>query len=233
MFENHEFRRVICGNCGHIADVPVYCGDRFCSVCSGPRRRRLIERLGAIIRAVPPKRSFKWRFITLTIPTSDDPGAALDILYKSFRRLRNRDFWKRNVEGGFSGAEITRSNGRWHVHIHVVAFARYIPQHDLVKLWKSVSPGKIVDIRLLPETTAVHYITKYITKQNLPEEYRASASAALSNRRLYTSFGVCHNIRVFTKKADFPCPCCRQSDWILLRDLSNPAIPEMLFSSPG
>jgi hypothetical protein len=154
--------------------------------------------------------------LTLTIPTTESPYDALSILYKSFKRLRQRKWWQSRVQGGFSGAEITRSGKLFHVHVHCIVFSRYLPQHELAGIWKSVSPGRIVDIRLLPETTAISYICKYITKQAIPDADREMCARALQSRRLYSTFGHAHRMKIVVKFSPFPCKNCGAADWTLL-----------------
>lgn len=215
MDTSHDFRRIVCGSCGHVSDVPIYCGDRFCPVCSGPRRKRLRERFTAIVSATPRKSRYRWRFVTLTIPSQEDPKEALDTLYERFKRLRQRKWWKSYCLGGICGAEITRSLDKWHVHLHIILYSTFIPQSELAKRWRQVSPGRIVDIRLLPETTAISYILKYITKPALGGIHRETACRALASRRLYSTFGICHSIKVAVERVPYACPVCGQTHWLM------------------
>jgi len=207
---------LICTNCGATVDVPLFCGDRFCDICSGPRRTRFSRRVERIVKHLPKRNGYKWRFITLTIPTATRPAAALDTLYASFRRLRNRKLWKRKVAGGIVGAEVTRTWDKFHVHIHILAYSLYFPQADLARAWKSCSPGRIVDIRLIPSRNAAMYLTKYVTKSTLPAAFRPEVSEAFRNRRLYTVFGDCHSLKLKKEYHPTPCASCSNGNWVPL-----------------
>jgi len=204
---SHSFRRLICSNCGKTVDVPLFCGDRFCPVCSGPRRARMARRIGQLVARMPTKRGERWRFITLTIPNTKTPEAGLDVLFRAFRRLRQRKAWKRYVRGGVYAAEVTRSDSGWHVHLHCLAVGIFFPQHELARLWKSCSPGRIVDIRKIPTAAAAAYLTKYVTKTTLAPADRAAASAAYRSRRLYSFFGDCHSVKIPKEHHPYACEC--------------------------
>jgi len=219
MDNNHQYIRIACSCCGMTRDVPKYCGNRFCDVCSGSRRLRLRERLEALTRAVPKRERYRWRFLTLTIPRQSDPAIGLDTVYASFRRLRQRKWWKERVSGGIVVAELTKNESGWNVHLHVLVYSQYLPQFHIVKLWRQVSPGKIVDIRLVDSKKAIGYITKYVSKLSVPEEAQEVAARALNSRRLYSAFGVCHNIRVDARPVPFCCPNCSSSSWIRLDEV--------------
>lgn len=212
----HEFRRIVCTCCGYTKDVPVYCGDRFCSVCGGIRASRVRHQITAVVGSTPALDGYRWRFITFTIPTRDDPATALDTITKSFRRLRSRKFWKSKVWGGLAVAEVKRSERRWHVHIHALTFSRFIPQKQLANQWKACSPGRIVDIRLIPTLQAVAYVTKYVTKLDVPLEDREVVATAFRGRRLFTRFGAAHDLRLPAKPNPFPCPDCQGTAWLPL-----------------
>jgi len=221
----HEYRRLVCSHCGQIVDVPIFCGDRFCPVCSGPRRARFKHRIESIVKLTKSKPGFRWRFITLTIPNSRDVAKALDTIYSSFRKLRSRQFWKSAVDGGICGAEVTSSATGFHVHLHILAFSRFIPQHQLAQQWKACSPGKIVDIRLIPVPAVAGYLAQYITKTELPDDVRLQVSDAFRNRRLFTVFGTCHDLKIPREKHPFPCKHCQHTDWMPLdRVLRDPGI---------
>ncbi len=63
--EAHEFREVTCTHCGHTITVPVYCGNRFCPICSVPRLSRVRRRLNWIVDHVDPPRGYGIKFLTL------------------------------------------------------------------------------------------------------------------------------------------------------------------------
>jgi len=53
----------------------------------------------------------KWIYLTLTVRNCDvsDLRATIEHMNQAFRRLMNRDFWKRHVHGGIRFVEVTES----------------------------------------------------------------------------------------------------------------------------
>lgn len=216
----HPFKTILCTSCLEGIRVPVYCGDRFCPDCGRRRRGRVATRLKMMIAGAEHPSHYRLKMITLTIPNSQSPQAGCALLVKAFRRLRSRGVWRNAVSGGAFVLEITGRPGRWHCHLHMLVYARYIPVRHLSRWWNQVSPGKIVDIRLVSGDKAVSYLTKYLAKSSVPDNLRADVAAALRGYRLFQPFGnwfsiLCPNIRV-----PYPCPSCGATSWLALDELA-------------
>lgn len=156
--------------------VSSKCKDRFCVPCSNDRSRTaqtiLQEKLTTGVH----------RFITLTLRSeSESLQSQVDRLYSSFRKLRQRVFWKSRVKGGVAFVEVKWSDkgNRWHPHLHIVTHGRFLPVKDLGREWYAVTGDSwIVDVRAIKdERKAASYCAKYATKG-----YDASAIA--TNARL-------------------------------------------------
>lgn len=206
--DTHEYRRFFCTRCGKYFDCPVSCGNRFCKICSAGRRGRLIRKLNYIVTQVPTKQNYKIRFLTLTIPNQSNIRDGHSILVKSFRRLRQRSFWKKRVDGGAFVIEATGRPGKWHVHLHIILYCKYIPCRMISKYWSKVSPGRIIKIKNVPLSAVVNYLTKYVTKTEIPLEYQEQASEDLSGTRLFQPFGTWHSFCVNAPKLRYQCPNC-------------------------
>jgi len=204
----HLYRKFTCAGCGFSFDAPVYCGNRFCNICSGPRKRRLISKLQSIIKSVKPSFGYKVRFLTLTIPNVEVASDGYRILVNSFRKLRNRQWWRNRVVGGAYVIEVTGQPGRWHVHLHAMLECRYLPSGMLSKLWASVSPGKIVHIQNVSPSAATAYLCKYMAKSEVLPEYQLSLSQDLKGNRLFQPIGSWHALALLVKKINYQCPDC-------------------------
>lgn len=204
----HLYRKFTCAGCGFSFDAPVYCGNRFCSICSGPRSRRMVAKLKAIVSQVKPCFGYKVRFLTLTIPNQEVASDGYRILVSSFRKFRNRQWWRNRVKGGAYVVEITGSPGRWHVHLHAMLECRYLPARMLSKLWASVSPGRIVHIKNVPPDAASAYLCKYMAKSAVLPEYQYQLSEDLKGFRLFQPFGSWHALALLVKKINYECPDC-------------------------
>lgn len=206
--ENHSYRTICCGTCGHEFRVPIYCGDRFCPVCSIPRRARVRRRLEFLVNHTPKEPGYGLKFLTLTIPSEPDLQFMLQRLVRSFRKLRNRSGWKRRVAGGAFIIELSRGVSGWHCHIHALLFAKYIAFERLLKMWQSCSGGRGVFIIKIPTGAAIGYLTKYLSKPSIPEFYYQEACEDLKHYRLFQPFGIW--MKLLKEFHDFKagCPEC-------------------------
>lgn len=183
------------------------CHDRFCVPCSQERSNRIRQ---SLLTHMAPLEGLK--LITLTLAASDKPlSAILDRITRCFRLLRNKAIWKKNVQGGVAIIEtkLGKNSGTWHVHFHVVAAAKYIPQAKISEEWLAITgDSRIVDIRPVgAKTGAVSYITKYITKAAdhsivTSESHLSEAIVAFTGRRLVTTFGTWRGLQLMERPAD-------------------------------
>jgi len=203
--DGHYFISLVCSHCGNTIAVPVYCGDRFCPICGAPRRSRIRARIKWLVQHVNLKQGMRIKHLTLTIRNQKCLVDMLKDLTKSFRKLRSRALWKNHVSGGAFVIEITGRPGDWHAHIHAVIESYYLDFHKLLNAWKECSPGQGVYIQNLPLKAVITYLTKYLTKPDMPEEALEEASLAISGYRLFQPFGSWYSINLTYSKP--PCRC--------------------------
>lgn len=213
--DSHDYRHFTCGGCGYSFDAPVSCGNRFCEICTGSRRRKIRYKLNAIIDQIVETDGYGIKFLTLTIPNQKDLKNATVQILKSFRRLRQRRFWLNKVNGGAWIIEVTGQPGKWHVHLHCLLEARYIPHSLLAKRWASVSPGRIVYIQKIPRSAVIRYVTKYVSKGETASPHSLQISDALKNVRLFQPFGCWQKIALSLPKIAFSCPTCGYTGFYL------------------
>jgi hypothetical protein len=209
----HAFVTLICGHCGAQIRVPQYCGNRFCTTCGTIRSKRLLRRVGSVTAKITPRGDYSFKFLTLTVPRKKNLKGSIDEVLKSFRRFRQRSYWKKNVRGGAYFIEFKHTPNGWNPHLHVVIESRYMPVKTIRRHWEQVSPGKIVDIRRIPVGSAIRYASKYCTKLDLPDALQVQASKALQNRRLFTFFGTWARIPVSTDLDVVKCKNCGVRCW--------------------
>lgn len=208
----HQYIDIWCTHCGHKFPVPVYCGYRFCRICSVRRQARVRRRLKWLVNQVEIKRPYGIKHLTLTIASEQDLPAMVKKLISSFRKMRQRAYWKNNVLGGSFVIEITGNPGNWHAHIHTIIEAKFMNWDVLHRLWFSCSGGKGVWISRLSQSKAVGYLTKYLTKSDVTTELMEEMSAALKGTRLFSPFGRWYaiNCKYVPPKPD--CPNCDNGD---------------------
>lgn len=213
--ENHGWRTLYCIKCGKTIRVIVDCGHRFCPTCSRRRARRVRNRLKHLFSKTEavPKAGIK--MLTLSVQNCKDLDEGIRHLIKSFRRLRQRSLWKHYVLGGAFVIEIKGRPGNWHPHIHAIIHSYYIPWQRLRSSWRQVSGGLACWINAIDNDKAVNYVTKYLTKVDVPAALLDDVSTSLRHFRLFSRFGTWHNIALPKLKYDTPCAQCGNTDYIV------------------
>ena len=211
----HVWRTLYCRFCGHEIKALVDCGHRFCPFCSRRRSRRVRNRLNFLLKSVKPLPKAGITMLTVSTSNCTDLDEGIKHLVASFRKLRQRSLWKYYVLGGAFVIEVKGRPGNWHPHIHAIIHAYYIPWPRLRAAWRQCSGGQAVWINAVSHDRAIGYVTKYITKPDLPPGLLDDASAALRHFRLFTRFGSWHNIPIPKMVYDTPCKNCGRCDWIV------------------
>lgn len=215
----HSFTTFVCCHCGRTLTIPIQCGDRFCRVCSQRRSARIRARLADLHHHVKLKRGFTFKFMTLTIPSGPDLQTQFDLIVKSFRRLRQRKYWRTRVDGGGYVVEVTiGKHGLWHVHIHAIVYSSYLPVRQLSANWSMCSPGQIVHISMISGPQVARYVSKYVSKSLALERRTGYASRVLKGNRLFQPFGSFQNAMQSTKREGHPCDNCGRSEWTWIPD---------------
>lgn len=145
--------------------VANHCHNRHCEACCKNKRAALVA---AVSHQLKTRRQ-RCRFLTFTLKCQPVPLVdQLDRLLASFRRLRQRQFWKKLVTGGafFVEIKLGANSNAWHVHLHVLAEGLWIDQKKLSAEWHAVTGDSfIVDCRAIAEDAKVaSYVAKYATK---------------------------------------------------------------------
>jgi len=205
---SHRFTSIICEQCGHEVRVPVYCGNRFCPICSRPRLSRVRRRIEFMVKNTERKNGYSFKHLTLTVRSEADLPNMLRNLSRSFRRLRQRRMWRNYVDGGAFVFEVTSKDGYFHAHLHCIIFARFIEWSDLLSLWRQVSTGRGVYIQRIPEHQICRYLTKYISKPSGEGADPEDVEGSLAGFRLFSPFGSWYNLSVKFVDEKPGCPIC-------------------------
>jgi len=215
----HKFIRIVCVSCGRFFDIPVYCGDRFCPICSVARRKRVRDRLNFLIANVPFVKKYGFKHLTLTIRNQSNLFKMTRTITHCFRKLRQTDEWKKKVLGGAFVIEVTGKHGDWHVHLHIIIQAQYFEFTKLLLLWMKLSPGRGVFIQNIPKKQVVRYLTKYITKSEIPDNDHSELNRALKGTRLFQPFGTWYSLNKLYIKPAQTCSNCDKPCFILYGEL--------------
>lgn len=224
--DSHQYISLVCTYCGHTISVPVRCGDRFCTVCNASRSRHTRSKLSGTLSQIPFVHGFTIKHLTLSTSNSETIPDGVNVLVKSFRRLRQRAFWKSRVLGGAYTIEVTGKPGSWHVHLHIVIHSRWLKYDTLLLHWNRVSGGLSCYIKNIPKNVIITYLTKYLTKSEVHPDYHVDVSIALRGTRLISYFGSWHNLSNKVKPSKYHCPKCNRLSWELLDIICHRRIPK-------
>lgn len=166
------------------------CRQRMCPECERINSKILAHTLAS--------RVDRWRspkFLTLTMRPGDcSLREQITRILRAFNRLRTHSVWKQLVRGGIYVVEITRAKDRhhWHVHLHVLMDAEYVPHAWLSGRWAEITGGsKVVYIEKADRNSA-KYLAKYLSKsagERLEDWERWPFWEELHGKRLHAAFG--------------------------------------------
>lgn len=190
----------------HFKVVLAACHDRWCIPCQRQRAATIRRNLHRHLH------NRRYRFLTLTLKHTARPLAEqIDKLFRSFKALRKTGLWRDRVDGGaaFFELKLSKTDGLWHPHLHVVLDGLYIPQYHLACHWLQLTgDSNIVDIRPAGDTARVlRYVTKYVMKAYTPAIVRNAdrldeAITALNARRTLITFGTWRRWRLLEQPHD-------------------------------
>ncbi len=178
----------VCAKCGKIRVMDLF--NKFIGVLKSKRIARSIYDRGL-------------RFITLTIKNQKSLREAKKKIYRDYKRLRNRVYWKEKVKGGVAGFHAKRGkDGLWNAHFHLIVDSGYLDMKShkktkedskLVQEWKHCTGGDgILDIRRVrSHEGALKYILNYVAgcAFELSDEDKAEFFKTTFHERLFFAFG--------------------------------------------
>jgi len=204
--------KAACSHCGHSWWVVDRCRLRVCPLCAYRISRERADYIFAMTKCM----SFP-KFMTLTMPLwTADPRVGIKFLRESFSKLRRRPLWKK-VRGGAYTIELKRKPGGWHIHLHCLLDAKFIPYRQLWGVWKEIigTTCPQVDIRAASSANARSYIAKDASKSaafDTHPEHIVDWYKATKGIRLWGTFGLWYNssIQELGNELDLPepAPCC-------------------------
>jgi hypothetical protein len=202
-----NYTTLVCGNGHSFRPIVDYrCHQPFCPDCWELKsRRELSRKIPKFLQALKDDKSLIVAFCTLTLKSDKKRGltAGNRKLKADFKRLRDREIWKKCVAGGFGRVENTfaRKYG-WHPHVHsLLLLNNYIPQNRLSDDWQSVTgDSMIVDISQVHDVAAglvetIKYPFKPTDLKKLGKE-QIQEMLDSSGEKLGVPFGVLFGLKV-------------------------------------
>jgi hypothetical protein len=218
---DHPFISLTCSACGKVHDIPTRCADRFCPVCSRSRAQDIRHALTTIFARVHPPRGQNLKMLTLSLPNCQRLDLGISHLVRSFRKLRQRRFWNRYVSGGATIIEITGKQGDYHPHLHILMYSSFIPWEMLLAQWQEVSGGRGCYIQDISNKSATFYVTKYLTKPELPQGDLDEVSREIKKYRLFQRFGSWHNVIIPKRESQWRCESCGCKNYLTQYEIAK------------
>jgi hypothetical protein len=209
----HLYRSFGCSVCGHTLRVPISCGNRFCPTCRSAINRNVRAKLDSLCNSISTQPGERFRLLTLSIKNQTDLKDQCRALLHAFRKLRQRQYWRKKIRGGAFVLEVKGCEGNWHIHIHAIVPAKWLSYKKLLYEWMEVSGGTGCHIKTIPKKDINFYLTKYITKSELPLRSQIHASEALKGCRLFNPFGCWVGLARVPITLACICPDCGNASW--------------------
>jgi len=207
-----------CWRCNNVSYLQMHCKLRYCPDCWNRLQR---QRIAILCQMTGP---LKWITLTRGGKTGETLAQGITDLQQAFQKLRRRKAVSSLFQSGYYQIECKpRSDGTWHVHMHILAVGDYFPHKQLVRIWGECLGQKTlpsVRINSVSAQMLARYITKYNTK---PADYYKMTNEQLSDfvdlkKRLWAHWG---NVsELFAKSKKGGCPACRgeiESFWSIRR----------------
>lgn len=185
-----------CGDCGRVTVFLNRCDLRICPECApslARERQRAVEWWTKQVSQ--PKHVVLTLANTPTISKAD--FAELKAAFSRLRRTR----LARNWRGGFYSIELTNEGRGWHLHIHALIDAHFIPADQLARAWAQATRGKghIVKVKDARDQSYLRELVKYVAKGSdlarwSPSDLRAFVEA-IEGVRCFGVFGSCYGRR--------------------------------------
>lgn len=175
------------------------CRDRWCPMCASQKAHYAKDSTKMYLQTLE-----RPKFLTLTLRNNEnDLKTQVEFLQDSFRTLRQRAYWKKNVRGGMWYLELKRGQNseQWHPHLHILLDGNYMEQGELSELWEQVTYGSPIlwIVEVSDQERAAEYVSKYSSKparlEGMPLHDRVEIIEAMFRKRLCGTFG---NAKTFT-----------------------------------
>ena len=183
---------------GEVRVASNSCHLRWCPVCADSRRNYISHSVSEwVSEQSHPK------FLTLTLKHSKAGlSFQVDCLYNCFRSLRRRNEFRKAVPGGIWFFQVKRSktDGKWHPHLHCLISGDYIPHARLSRIWLQITyTSSVVDIRPIKDpqkaaNDAARYAAAPGSLVGLPLSKAVELVEAMHGRRICGTWGTARSV---------------------------------------
>jgi len=207
---SHRWTSVACSNCGHVHRFVMPCSDFFCHRCRQNRAAKIFNKYIPYFRQAKDLKA-----ICLTMRNRRYLTRAWVDEFRSYiSKLIRLKFWKKAVRGGLYCFELTHNGYSWHLHVHMVLDADFIPKQVLQAVWKKFTKTSWnTRVHWIPNgEKALRYMLKYAVKIPKDVPHKAMVNSVFRGIRLVAAFGTLYGFKV--EKEPFVCPSCGNTHWL-------------------
>lgn len=196
--------------------IPDYtCGFRLCPDCGRRRSQKLLRTYLLAVAAFPAVSNTQAVHLVLTqAHRSETLSEGVKRITKHFKTLRRRAFWNEHFKGGLFAVEFTiGKDGRYHVHLHILAFRRRFFNVQILKdLWLEIT-GDSSNLRLDKIDggdiiAGLREVLKYAVKPASVDAFTADHLRdflAMKRQRMFGTFGEFQTFaRTYEPAAELP-----------------------------
>lgn len=207
---------------GHLRVQSTRCKLRWCPICRDVSRMIVTTAVDGWLR----RRKFP-KMLTFTLKHSDDDLLTqINRIYKSFQKIRQRVFFKKNVTGGvwFFQLKLNPLTEQWHPHIHCLVDGKFLSQSKLKDLWLKITGDSfVVDVRPVKDldnasTEVARYATSPADLTNMSFEHAWEVFDATEGKRICGTWGDAKGIVLH------PTPQDDSDEWSKIADFTWIAI---------
>jgi len=178
---------------GEVRIASKKCHLRWCFHCAESRQAFITSQV------TPWWSTTKFpKLLTVTLKHTSAPLAdQIQLLYRSFSKLRNRSLMKNRCIAGVWFFQITRNHktNTWHPHLHALIDSGFLKIQELAKQWYEITNGssqvhiKAVQDKLKTLTHHARYAARPSSLVDLDDAEAMELYDAFKNRRIVGAWG--------------------------------------------
>lgn len=161
-----------------------FCKVRLCPMCAWRRELKIFAQTSRVMDKALEQKDYRFIFLTLTCRNveGEELSQTLDKMFHAFKKLSERQSFKKAVKGWFRALEITHNLDEtseyydtYHPHFHIILMVNksyfnmpelYISQEEWTSLWKNslqVEYTPIVNVKAF-KTTGKRQVSKSVAE---------------------------------------------------------------------
>lgn len=185
-----------CEDCQKVGEVEITCDISICDRCAEKRQAQVMSKYRRNVLSAMNLNAMK--FMTLTMPNTDNLAEGIDEIRDAFNKLRRRQYepegssdhrFGDRMYGGIYAIEANWREDGWNVHMHVLYEGHRIDQEALSETWEDLTGAPVVDIRRADDGEGrVSELCKYLAKPPFADQNEPQFSPTAEAHKMYEYF---------------------------------------------